>query len=82
MRHSYRSTKLDNLDLSKLDDPPTHIGRSLIVSDTKRCCYKLENSLSPTIVNKDRKSYSVYTPFDSNKDKYRKAVTQMKKAAH
>jgi hypothetical protein len=76
----------NSLDFSKLgefQDPATHVGNSLIVNnaDTRRCCYKLEKSLSPTIVNKDKRSYAVFAPFDANKDKYRKAVTQMKKAA-
>jgi len=76
----------NSLDFSKLgefQDPATHVGRSLIVDkgDTRRCCYKLEKCLSPTIVSKDKRSYEVFCPFNANKEKYRKVVTQMKKAA-
>ena len=38
-----------------------------------RCCYKLERSLGPTIVSKDKKRYAVFNTFDTKRDSYRQA---------
>lgn len=50
-------------------EAPSHIGQTLQVGKNfnKRVCYKLEKSLSPTIVAKDKRAYTVFCSVDNKK---------------
>jgi len=63
-------------------EPASHLGRIIyagpeerpeveVGNNGMRCCYKLERSLGPTIVSKDKKRYAVFNTFDIRRDSYR-----------
>jgi len=60
-------------------EPQHFLGKTLKIgnSDTYRCCHHLEKSLSPTIVSKEKKAYGVFTPFDRQRDRLRKANLEL-----
>ena len=61
-------------------EKPSHLGRTLVIgnSNAGKCCARLEKSLEPTIVSRDKKAYSVHCTFDSQRNNYRKAIHQVK----
>ena len=64
-------TKLKTMfDKRSRIETPSHIGTTLQVGKdfNRRCCHKLEKSLSPTIVLKDKRAYQVYCSVDNKKE--------------
>jgi len=52
---------------------PPGSSRPGATAEGPRCCYKLERTLAPTVVTKDKKRYAIYSQFDKNKGRYEEA---------
>ena len=67
---------------SAVCEKPSHFGKTLLVPDKSknniRMCHKLEKTMNPTIVSKDKKAYAVYNQFHAKKGGIRKAQERIR----
>jgi len=45
---------------------------------SKRVCHRLEKSLEPTIVSKDKKAFAIHSNFETKKHEYKKVDMKLK----